>query len=443
MQETAHTQWWSCFQGRAGWWIFFVALALRVGWVLTLDNALTWADERDFVGIGMGMTEGKGYVSDSFRAAPGMPVYLSLVFRVFGESYLAARLGQCVLGALTCVLLWRLGVMLAGELAGVLAGVVLALYPPFVYLAGVFYVECLLTFLLTLSVYLVVRTARPGEKWWMGLLAGVALGMTTLTRSTFVLFVPCVMLAWLCGMQAGGRRRVLACVVFCVGMAAVVAPWAWRNQRVFGRFVLVNTGFYSALWRGNSELTTGAATERDLFWRTPLWSERANQLPVEQREALNEKYARIDREYRVKEAELGDAIMAYDAVVKPVAMELVRTNPGRTARLFVRKVGVLYSAFSPTTSSNAYTTGKVKQIAVLTFYPILLLGLAGIWLCRARWREWLPVGLLIGVVTGAHGLLIAATRYRLPIDVCWVLLAAAAVGCLTRRWTHGISEGAE
>src|ERR1043166_139513 len=92
--------------------IFVLAFSARALWVARLGPAVSWSDEREFIDIARHLALGDGYVSTSQRANPILPFYVSLVFRVFGESYLAARIGQAVFGALTCVLLAWIGARL-------------------------------------------------------------------------------------------------------------------------------------------------------------------------------------------------------------------------------------------------------------------------------------------------------------------------------------------
>jgi 4-amino-4-deoxy-L-arabinose transferase-like glycosyltransferase len=120
--------------------IFVLALALRLGWVLALDNHLTWIDEREFAAVGEHLARGEGYLSTSSRANPVLPYYLGVAFRLFGSNYVAARVGQSILGALTCVLVYRLGSVLVDSATGVLSSVLLASYPLHIYLAGVWVV---------------------------------------------------------------------------------------------------------------------------------------------------------------------------------------------------------------------------------------------------------------------------------------------------------------
>jgi len=89
-----------------------------------------------------------------------------------------------------------------------------------------------------------LKTGR-GIAW---LIAGLFLGLLVLTRPSFVVLGPViVILAVLAGPVAGADRRSLATVVFgfCLGFAIVVLPWTARNAGSVGKWGL--TEEYGAL----------------------------------------------------------------------------------------------------------------------------------------------------------------------------------------------------
>ncbi|MEE8312622.1 MAG: glycosyltransferase family 39 protein, partial [Candidatus Binatia bacterium] len=139
---------------RPGLTVFLVAFALRLVWILTLKDVLVWPDEQEFAAIAEHLTAGDGYVSNSYRTNPVVPVYLAAFFKLFGTGLLAPRIGQAAIGGLTCVVLGRLASLLAGPTAGLIAGLMLAVYPAHIYLSGVFYVACIATYLSLLAIWL-------------------------------------------------------------------------------------------------------------------------------------------------------------------------------------------------------------------------------------------------------------------------------------------------
>ncbi len=66
----------------------------------------------------------------------GYPLYLTLLYRIFGESVLLPRILKAFIGAYTCVLVYRLGSRTFGEPTGRLAGIMMALMPNLIIYCG-------------------------------------------------------------------------------------------------------------------------------------------------------------------------------------------------------------------------------------------------------------------------------------------------------------------
>jgi len=410
-----------------------LALVVRVGWVLSLGDALSWPDEFEFTDIAHHLAAGEGYVADSFRSNPVLPAYLAVMFRLFGESYAVARLGQALLGALTAVLVGRMAMLLAGPAVGLTSAVLVALYLPHVYLAGVFYVDSVLMFVLALATYLAAWTLKRHASLWQALVCGGAVGLTALTRPLFLLLLPVVALAWLYGSRARWSRRIVLCCALVTGSAAVVLPWTARNARVFGRVIPVSSGFGTKFWQGNTVLANGGPFDRELMVGSADWERRLARLPAAERRVVEARYAVIGRQLQESEAELHDRYLASDEVLLGVALDEIRADPGRALRLALRKMATLFSPFSGTYTHNAYTSRRLRLLAASTFYPMLILAAVGAWLAWPRRRQFALVYLLVAGVVAAYTVLNACTRFRLPIDPYLLVFAAVALVAAGRR----------
>jgi 4-amino-4-deoxy-L-arabinose transferase-like glycosyltransferase len=403
--------------------VFILALAGRLAWIVTRDETLAWIDEQQFIDIARHLSAGEGYVSDSFRANPILPAFVSVVFRVFGPSLLYPRIAQAILGALTCVLIARIGRRVGGERAGLVAGLLSALYLPHVYLSGVFYVDVVLTFL---SAVLVLFLMRAGADGRLGDVvgAGVALGLVTLTRPLYLAYLPAPCLLWL---WAGRRRPVRAlvrCAVFTVCTILTILPWTLRNHAVYGRVVPVSTGFGTKLWEGNNPAARGDADDRDLRWTRGDWNARLAGLPAAEREALNRRYEQVSRDVQARRERGDDDYLAMDPILLPIALEYMRENPGHTAWLYGQKLLTLYSAFTRTWTENPDTSVRNQWVAALTFYPLLALAVVG---AAMGIRRRAPLGAmlaLVATVSLTYALLNTCTRFRLPLDPFFTVLAA-------------------
>jgi len=331
------------------------------------------------------------------------------------------------MGAAACVLVRRIAATLVGPGAGLFSGFLLALYPPHIFLAGLFYVDTWLTFFCALTVYLTVLVAQGRGGLGLAFLCGVCQGLTILTRPAFLVSVPGPILSWVVSEATRRGRRALLCGVFLLGCASTVLPWTYRNYQVYGRPLLVASGFWAMLWRGNHELANGGPDDRVFQWGTSLWEERLRALPPERQRELTREYEEVDRLVIARQRAIGDGELALDDVLGPLAIDAIVTHPGRTARLILAKVGTLFSAFSDTSSTNDRTIPFRGWLAPLSCYPLLGLALIGAALGCPRWRELAPIYFLTVSVIGVYSLLTACTRFRLPLDPFLIVFSSLTV----------------
>ena len=411
-----------------------LALVVRAAWVLTLPERLTWEDEEAFATIARHLVAGDGYVGASFRSNPMQAGYLAAFFALLGERLLWPRLGQAVLGALSCLLVGRIAARLCHPAAGWIAALAMALYPPLVFMTGFFYVDTLVIFVCAVAVVLAIEVAeRRGAIGW-AMACGVTLGLTALTRANFVVALPAVVASWLLQSRGWRGRALLAGGAATLAAVLTIAPWTLRNWHAYGRFIPVSTGFATKLWEGNNPMSRGDADDRDLYWGNDVWAARLAELPPERQAAVRAQYDDIAERVRVRQRALGDTYLALDEILLPVALEHIRANPGSTVALFARKIGTLFSPFTTTHLENEYTSRAYRIVASVTFYPLLVLALLGA--CMWPWarRSLVLPCLLIAAVSATYGLLNACTRFRLPLDPYLIVLAALPLAHAWAWW---------
>lgn len=424
--------------------IFLVALIARVLWVASLKGDVYWRDEQEFLEIARHLARGEGYISGSARANPVLPVYLAVILRFFGENLFVVRLGQCVAGALTCVLVCAIGGRLFDRETGIVSGIILSVYPPLIYLSGVFYAECLLIFWGAVAAYLAVRSLQPGASVGWGLATGAALGLATLTRTTLVVWIPMVCIAWLWKAASAWRTCVPLCAALLVGSAVMIVPWTVRNYFTFHCLVPVNSRFGTVLWQANNPFSTGLDhSDWDLFPDNKLWNERLARLPAGQRNALEGQYKDVGAEIRALSERLHDTSLASDRVLGPLAIRYIATHPLQTLGRSCRRLRLLFSAFSPTVATNEHTVGSYKIVAAFSFYPILILAGCGMVLGLRQLRgAALPYLLIASVIATTLPLAATQTRYRLPVDPYLALFASYALTQLWRRFRVNLTTPA-
>jgi len=396
-------------------------VVLRAGYTWSLGNTpLSWLDEVDHDEIGWKLAQTGRYESSAYRAAPVEPVFLALVYRVCGHSYRAARVCQAVGGgALLVLAVVGIGTLLFNRASGLLAGVLTALYPQLLYMSGVFYAEFMLAVLLAMAVFCLVRWQQARRPAWL-VGAGLLIGMAALCRPVALSIVP------VAALYVGGRR--LRSVALLLGAAAVVVlPWTVRNAVVFRHFMLVSSGQGGHLWRGNNEVSQGDADDRHLHPQGDLWKVRVQLLDPAKRAAVLERADRLWADLKTLDEVEGDRRLGLEG------RRWLMANPGRFVVLSGRRLLTLYSAFTKTKTQNETSNMRNQLVASISFYPILGLGVVGAVLAwRRHQASWVLHGVIV-MMTLAYLPMTACTRFRLPLDVFWILLASVTVVEILRR----------
>ncbi|EFO79760.1 hypothetical protein OSCT_2445 [Oscillochloris trichoides DG-6] len=133
-----------------------------------------------------------------------------------------------------------------------IAAILGAIYLPFATYPQLILSETLFTSLLLGSLVALARWAQQRDWRWL-IIAGLLLGLATLTRGLTLGFVPLVLL-WV-GLQAK-RQWLSAVAILAVTFTCILAPWSLYASRTYGGMVLVDT-------TGAFNLALGARTAYD------------------------------------------------------------------------------------------------------------------------------------------------------------------------------------
>jgi 4-amino-4-deoxy-L-arabinose transferase-like glycosyltransferase len=399
--------------------ILGLAVAVRLVFVFTLENHLYWPDEIDFNNIALGLLQGNGYQSDPFRANPVLPLFLTAVYKLFGYGYVAPRVIQSVLGALTACIVFVLAKSLFSRRVALLAGLGVALYPSLIYISGFFYVSSVETFLLALSVYLLSLSSKKDSFLFL-LLSGLVIGITALCRPASLALLPFTVCFVLLAFAGSIFRRTLFSVSLVFIVSLTILPWTVRNYAVYKRVIPMSTGSGLFLWRGNNELAQGGSDDRYLDpGAGEVWTSRLQELEPHRRESVMQTYAKVRQDLKALDP------AGYDRYLLRLALVYMAEHPFRSIGLFIHKVGTLYTAFTPLRAENVeFISTKKRFVFSLLYYPTLLLGAFGAVYGMREWRKYLLLYLPIIALTLGYGMLTAAARFRVPIEPYIIVFAS-------------------
>ncbi|HLC95257.1 MAG TPA: glycosyltransferase family 39 protein, partial [Patescibacteria group bacterium] len=212
-----------------------------------------------------------------FFTEPLYAYLLALFLKIFGEhTWLPAMLGlQFVLGALFPVLLFAVGTKLFSRSIGIVAGLIAALYGPFVFYDGLLLKTSLEVYSIPLFL-LVFWHAMEHPKTRTFVFAGLMLGVIALIKGNVLIFVPLACLFIFFFLEPFVlQRRLLFIGAFVMGVIACIAPITLRNYLVGQDIVPTNYSIGLVLYQGNWWGGDGSTARVPSFLRPhPKYEER-------------------------------------------------------------------------------------------------------------------------------------------------------------------------
>ncbi|PYR26516.1 MAG: hypothetical protein DMF98_08775 [Acidobacteria bacterium] len=463
------------------------------------DWATEWTDQNGYALLGRVLADtGRftrypnlpRFVPEVIRT-PGYPLFVAAIDRVIGQGHLAVATAQALVFAAICLLVYALALRVVNDRIAFAAALFTALYPPLPYFAALTLTEVFTTFLVTLGVYLWLRSlaargetpaafgARSaaaalgtpfgqrciaalgatldfhhgllsgGNGWAAG--AGAILAWAALTRPSFQ-YLPLALIAaaWFVAPRGtvARRRGIVLLAVF----AAALTPWLLYNVVFLQMLTFTPAGGTGrTLWEGTWQVALPGRVQATLTSMATTTPDRA---------ALDEKVRAYAGEVEMDGApmlryvhqwqdirkiwtepqepwERARARVAADREYGRVALENIRRDPVRHAwRRATRGVLLLWVTEIPIRYSdiNALSTTTIRLIWAPQALLIVaaLAGLYVVWRQGAR-VEAAAFAALIVYVTAVHAVLYSEARYALPAKPVVVLLATIAVSTFFSR----------
>ncbi|HEY5311472.1 MAG TPA: hypothetical protein VIK18_03095, partial [Pirellulales bacterium] len=384
-----------------------------------------------------------GAAGPTSQQAPVYPLLLAGSYWLLGQGHsaiLAIQLLQALLGTATALLTACLGWSLVPERRSVgwLAGALLALYPPHVYMVTHVQVVSLATCVLTAALVLAAQ-ARSARTWWGAALAGATSGLLLLVDPILALALPWLAaLRWMAGRNSlSTGRRLLQTALLVAAAASVVAPWIVRNYWVHGELVFVKSTFGYAFWQGNNPQSWGtdkipqpaaqqllAATTGASLAETnrSLWAARHKTLYIDDVLLTPADYRQLAAVSEPRRA----------AILGCRAWQFVHSRPAAYARLCCNRLRyfLLVDETNPKASHPLYRWSSIVWLA-LTVIGGLSAG--------RFWKRLWPLAGVFATLLVFHSLTITSSRFRMPLEPLSLVWAAAGLVALARL--AGLARG--
>ncbi len=397
--------------------IFLLALVVRVTYLLQLRSSPFF---NFYMGDGQGYHEwaneiasGNWLGQEVFYQAPLYPYFLGLLYTLGADDLLSVRICQAIIGSLASVLISDATKRIFSMPAGVLAGIMMALYAPAIFFDGLIQKSVLDCLFLSLVIWLLSQaTLKPDVAMWFWV--GAALGALVLCRENALVFVGAIFI-WLgATFRRHNSRRLICAMVFLAGLAMVLSPVMLRNQAVGDGFHLTTSQFGPNLYIGNNEKSDG--TYR------PLRPGRGN--------------VKYERQDATELAQKATGRQLDPAEVSRYWVAQVRTyiteHPLNWLKLMLKKTRLVWNAIELEDTSDLYTYAQwSKPMSILikiwhfgVLAPLALLGICITWEDRHKlWLFYLMTAIYAASVVAFY----VFARYRYPLVPFLILFAAGGL----------------
>lgn len=332
---------------------------------------------------------------------PLTPLFLAVIYAVFGVNLFWGRLGLAVISALSCGLTFALGDRLFGRTAGIVAGMIASGYPFLLLLVYVPLTETLsifLTLTLLTGCYVYQPQRHPATAWAVGL--GILFGLLLLNKFSNIVMFPCLLVWAFLTVSASSIKRLLLIVIMIVIAGLVLLPWTLRNYRIVGFLVPVNTNGGWTFYLGNNPHTAQNLTALEQGtsngWIPP--------------KEVFEPFTDLD---------FTDT-QAYERRAVQLAIAFILNHPDAFLSLAWRKLRIFWSAYP-------------HILDKLTWYPLAFVSLIGIGLSLAAWKKYLLLYLLILSSMAIPVLFTAMPRFRAPL-LPYLMLFASYTAVRGAHW---------
>ena len=245
--------------------IFIMSLAVRLI-VVAFDwhkaGFRTWEYEI----IANNILNGLGYRFDCLNTVHyifGPPLYTFLIATIYyftNHSHVALIVFQVFMSSVTCIFIFEIARRMFDNKTGILVSLLVALHPGLAMYSGRPHPFTLDTLLFTVTFLMLLRV-RDKLNIKDFLLLGTAYGLSLLTRTTILFFLPLAFIYLFFNTCYKKRISFYFALSFIMALL-IISPWLIRNYSVLHKWVFIQKSG-EVFWRGNNPNASGTSYTLD------------------------------------------------------------------------------------------------------------------------------------------------------------------------------------
>jgi 4-amino-4-deoxy-L-arabinose transferase-like glycosyltransferase len=351
---------------------------------------------------------GEPFDSGVFFRAPLYPWFLAALYKITHINFMAVRLIQGGIGALSCGLVYLIGLRAFGRPVAIAAALAAASYWTIIYFDAELLLPNLLVLLNLLLVLALMRVATRATALNL-LLAGLALGVSAIARPNILLLAPPAAI-WILLLLPRWKPALKGVVIFTLAVLVPIAPVSLRNLVQGGDRVLIASQGGINFYIGNNAQADGmhvyvpglSLSTEDIY--------HGSAMLAEQETGRSLRPSQVSAHYFGK------------------ALDEMTRHPQAAAGLMLAKLGYFWTHREILNNKQLYTlteryTPMIRYLP-LGFWIVGPLGLMGLVACRGRGRELFPLWGFVVFYMLSVVLFFVTARFRIPVVPVLIILGA-------------------
>lgn len=399
--------------------ILLLAAFVRLLWIALVPNA-QYSDSVWYDGAAANLAAHGFYGLDGPSAwfPPGYPFLLTVIYKVVGHSEIAGKLANVAVGVALTGFTYLLGRLVAGEVVGLVAAVLIAVWPNLIFSTGILSSDLLAAAGFVAAMWLGMRQRRGAPiAGWQAWILGALIGWMVLVRPVSLILLAALGLWWWVDSHSL-RTAIVRLAAPVLVVVVIVGAWSVRNYLAFGQVITIATNGGYNFWQTNHRYADG----NDTFW--PF-------VPMDDPEYhtmwYGDEFTRNREGYRYAIAYLEAHPTHLLAMLPTKLFWLYHTD---TSGFYE---GALYPPMEGPSPLAGWIADHAERVEAFTFryYELVMaLGVLGVGLALSTMRpnRWVwPVLSLPLLLTFFHVFFHAKDRFHIPLDGVVAVFAAVAI----------------
>jgi len=392
-------------------WIFLLALVLRMLWIMQYQQSPLFnyplLDFTFFSSRAHEILAGHWF-SDNYLFNPLYPLYLSLVYTIFGTDLFFPRLIQAVLGSINVLLVFRIAIYAFDRSTAVYAAILTATFLPLIYFDAILMSTCLITFLVLCTSVLLIHAQNRNQNI-LYLASGILFGFVILGRPNFLLLIiPFSIWIFISETATSLIRKIAKISLFTSVALLVISPITIHHWFQNHEFIIVAPHGGINFYIGNNPEATGT------YMSIPGISDLPGKQVLDSQRLASESLGRELTSDEVSQYWINKSKVFFSQ--QPIA----------AIKLFLRKIALYWnkreipSEYSLDFDSNFHSFLRLPLPTFAILGPLGLVGLLMFFFNRSNnWsRASLPILVIAGMMVAVIIFFVHA-RYRMTV-VPWI-----------------------